>query len=146
MRLTLGHIRSVPPSATKSLKQSSGVCIAIGLRLNEVDHGLLIRLFCAQERQIIGVSGLILFLCQIERHARGILCGCCCLQGIGILLEGIQSVRDVLKCGQYRAAILFGGLSISGFRGALAVQQGASVKNRLRNACAYISKARSARE
>jgi len=43
----LGNIRAVPPSAAKSLKQRGSVGITIGLRLNQVNHGLLIRLFRA---------------------------------------------------------------------------------------------------
>src|SRR5580658_1538431 len=43
--LALGYICSVPPSATESLKESSGIRIAIGLCLDEINHGLLIGLF-----------------------------------------------------------------------------------------------------
>src|SRR5580700_3628030 len=41
LHLVLGNIGAVPPSAPKSLKKSSGIRIAIGLRLNEIDHSLL---------------------------------------------------------------------------------------------------------
>jgi hypothetical protein len=47
LELILGHIRAVPPSAAKSLKQCGGVGITIALGLCEVDHGLLIGLFRA---------------------------------------------------------------------------------------------------
>jgi hypothetical protein len=43
--LILGHIRAIPPSSAQSLKESSGVSIAIGLGLHEVQRGLLISLF-----------------------------------------------------------------------------------------------------
>ena len=43
----LWNIRTIPPSAAQRLKQGGGVGIAIGLRLHEVDDGLLIRLFRA---------------------------------------------------------------------------------------------------
>jgi hypothetical protein len=42
-----GNIRAVPPSAAQSLKQRGSVGITIGLRLNQVNDRLLIRLFRA---------------------------------------------------------------------------------------------------
>ena len=36
----LDDLRAMPPSAAESLKQRSGIGIAIGLGLNEVDHRL----------------------------------------------------------------------------------------------------------
>ena len=65
---------------------------------------------------------------------------------VGVLLERIQRVSDILKGGQNRAAILFGGLRISGFRGALPVKESAAVKDGLRDARAHIPKARASRE
>jgi hypothetical protein len=62
LQLILGHIRAVPPSAAKSLKESSSITITIGPGLNEIDHRLLVSLFGAKERQVIGIAGLILLL------------------------------------------------------------------------------------
>ena len=78
--------------------------------LNEINHGLLIRLFGAEQRQVISVASLKLLPGQIERDAGGILCRRRGFQGVGVLLKRIQRVSDILKGGKNRAAVLFGGL------------------------------------
>jgi len=42
--LVLRNVGAIPPSAPKSLKESGGIRIAIGLGLNEIDHRLLVSL------------------------------------------------------------------------------------------------------
>jgi hypothetical protein len=37
----------------------------------------------------------------------GISCRCRGLDGVGVLFERVQCVRDIFKSGQYSAAILF---------------------------------------
>ena len=68
------------------------------------------------------------------------------LEGVGVLLERMQRVRDVLKGGQDRAAILFGGLGKGGLGGALPMPQGAAIEDGLRHARAQIPKAVALRE
>ena len=64
----------MPPAAAQRLKQRRRVGKTIGLRLHEVDAGLLIGLFRAQQRQIADVAVLPLPLRQIQsyfaRHPR----------------------------------------------------------------------------
>ena len=85
----LRHIRAVPPSAAKSLKQCRRVRVAIGLRLHEIDHCLLVALFGIQQRQVIYVACTKLFRGQVQRDGRGILCGSRGFLGVGILLQRI---------------------------------------------------------
>ena len=49
------------------------------------------------------------------------------LQTVGILLQRVQRVSNVLKSGQDRAAMLFCGLSIGGVRGAFPMHESANI-------------------
>ena len=57
--LVFWNIRAVPLSA-KSLQERGGIDVAIGLGLHEIHHSLLIGLFRAEKRKIVGVAGLVL--------------------------------------------------------------------------------------
>src|SRR5580658_3134343 len=118
-RSALGHIGAVPPSAAQSLKQRGCVGVTIRLGLHKVNEGLLIGLFRAQEREVVRVAGFKLFLRQVEGDACGIFGGCRGLQGVGVLLERIKGIRDILERGEDSAAILFIGLGVSCSCGAL---------------------------
>src|SRR6516165_11554735 len=58
----------------------------------------------------------------------------------------MQRVSDILEGGQDCAAILFGGLSKSGFRRALTMPQDGGIKDGLGDACRQVPKTIAARE
>jgi hypothetical protein len=70
LRLILAEFSSVPPTATQRLKERCGISVTGSLRLNEVQLCLEVCLFGAQEGQIAGVTGLELFLGQIQGNWR----------------------------------------------------------------------------
>ena len=51
------NVVAIPPAAAQRLKQGGRIGVAVGLRQNEVQHRLLIGLFGAQERQVVGIAG-----------------------------------------------------------------------------------------
>lgn len=135
------QVRAVPPAAAKGLKQCGGVRVTIRLSLNLAEQGLLIGLFSAQEREIVSIAGVKLFLRQIERYSSGLGGGGRGLQTVGVLLDRVQGISHILKGSQHSAAVLFVGLSVRRSRGPFPVKQSLAIKNRLCNASSYIPKA-----
>jgi hypothetical protein len=102
------------------LKQGCRVSITIRLGLHQVNKRLLISLLCAQKRELADVRDLHLFGSEVERNFGGIARRYRCFQGVIILIERVQGVRNIFKRGQHRTAILFGSLNVGSSGGALA--------------------------
>ena len=119
----VSQFSAVPPTAAKRLKQRRRIGVTIGLGLDQVDPSLLVGLLGAQQHKISRIAALPLFLGQFKRYAGGTRGGGRGLDGLGVLLECIQRVGDILKGRQHRAAILLGRLRIRGLRGTLLMQQ-----------------------
>jgi len=64
----ISSVCAVPPAAAEGLEERRGVEIAVGLRLDQGDDGLLVAGFRVQQGQVIRVAGLILAAHLIERH------------------------------------------------------------------------------
>ena len=127
-------IGAVPPAAAERLEQGGGVGEAVGLGLHERDARGLLGLLGIEQRDEADGAELQLALGDGEALRRGVLGGDGGFQGIGVGLQRAQRIGDVLEGGDDGAAILRRRLVEGGARRALAVQQGAAVEDRLRQA------------
>src|SRR5581483_7940351 len=129
--LLLGQVRTVPPSAAQGLKERGRVSITVRLGLDKIQPGLLVGLLGAEQRNIAAVTRLKLFLSQLQGDLGGISRLGRGGQPVGVLLERVQGVGDVLKRGQNGAAVLLGRLRVGGPRGPFLMQQHSALENRL---------------
>src|SRR5260370_35396291 len=100
-----GAVLAVPPAAAERLKQRRGVRKAIGLRLHESDQSRLVSVLCGKQSQIIDGTELQLSARNSKALEGGALGRISRFQSLGIELNRMQRVGDVLEGGDDRAAI-----------------------------------------
>src|SRR5581483_7949674 len=108
--IRLRQFLPVPPPAAQRLEQRGSVRVARGLCLHARDARQVIRLFGAEQGELVDVTVAQLPLRKIERGARGVFGFRRGLQRFGVVLQSSQRVGDVLKCRQHGAAVLLGRL------------------------------------
>src|SRR6266849_288581 len=128
-----GDVLAVPPAAAERLKQRRGVGKTIGLRLHESDQSRLVSVLCGKQSQIIDGTELQLSARDSKALEGGALGRISRLQSVGIGLNRLQRIGDVLKRGDDRTAIRRRRLIEGGDGGAFLMQQGASIEDRLRH-------------
>ncbi len=105
----------VPPAAAQGLEQRYRIAIAVRLRGNNSQRGLQISVLGGE--QLRG-GNLPLFQLQ-PRQAQGFgrrpLGKKRLLQCHGVVPDGMESIRDILKCSQDRQPVLRGHLVEAGF-------------------------------
>src|SRR6266851_3822871 len=113
-----GDVLAVPPAAAERLRQRRGVRKTIGLRLHESDQSRLVSVLCGKQSQIIDGTELQLSARNSKALEGGALGRISRLQSVGVGLNRMQRIGDVLKGGD---------------GGAFLMQQGASIEDRLRH-------------
>jgi len=88
------------------LKKGGGIGIAIGTRLRERHHRLVVGLFRSDQRQVTYRSEFQLMMRHAQALLRGLLRAARRVQRIRVGIERMQGIRYILKCGQHRGAIL----------------------------------------
>ena len=97
MGLTLGHVRAIPPSTAQRLEQRGGIGVTICLGLHQVNHGLLIGLFRAQQGKIVRIANLHLLRGKVECNFSGVGRGRSGFETVGVLFERMQRAGYILK-------------------------------------------------
>jgi hypothetical protein len=87
--------------SAERLEQGGGIGIAIGARLNQPRHGLLIGLLGADQRQLIYRLELELMMHHIQGLLRGFRGAARGVESVRIGIEGVQGIRHILKRGQH---------------------------------------------
>src|SRR5271154_2048825 len=90
--LALHEIGPVPPSAAERLVEGDGVGVTAGLGLYEGDARLLVALLGAEQRQVVGVTCLVLLLRKFEGRLSRVGRGGVGLQRLGVLVEGDERI------------------------------------------------------
>src|SRR5262249_10772512 len=124
--------RTIPPPGTERLEQRDRVRQPERLGLHASEQRLPIRLLSAEHRQIVDGSELLGRQSQIQADLRGLLGRDGRLECLSIRLERIQGISNVLERGDDSTSILGRGLLERRLRRALAIQQGSTVEERLR--------------
>src|ERR1700730_11145693 len=91
--------------SAERLKQRGRISVAIGARLDERDHRLLIGLLRADERQVTHGAELELVPHDVQAPLPGVFGAGGRAQSVGIRIERMQRIGHVLKGGQYRRSI-----------------------------------------
>src|SRR3569832_228161 len=119
-------VAAIPPAAPQRLEQGGRVCVAIGLSLGEIQHGLLICLLSIEQCQVthrpqldVVTYGHQAFLSDPFGANTGIECA-------RVELKGAERVCDVLERRQHRGAVLGAGLVEGGSGRALLMKQRAT--------------------
>src|SRR5215469_10629666 len=127
----LGQILAVPPAAAERLKQGRRIAQACGARLHNLKGRLQIVLLCSEQQKDVRIAGLHLSLREIETHLGSTLEITRRFQCVGIILNRVQRIGDILDRPNHRACIspsrgligIFGALNL--------MQQRAAIENRL---------------
>ena len=104
-RLRRWDIRAVPPAATQGLEECGGVGIAGSLSLHQGDQCYLVSVLDTQQPEKADRAELQLTARDLQTLEGGALCRICRLQGVGIRLQGVQRIGDILEGGDDLAAI-----------------------------------------
>src|SRR6516165_7900540 len=127
----LGQILAVPPAAAERLKQGCGIAQARGTRLHDLKGCLQIGLLRSEQNENIGIAGLHLLLREIETHLGGTLEITRRFQCVGIIVNRVQRICDILDRTNHRACISPSRRLIGIFGALQLMQQRAAVEHRL---------------